>query len=435
MKFETPVNVNYAATIVRVPEPLTVLGLDKLVAIPMFGYQVLTQKDGIKAGDLRVLFVAESQLSEEYARLNNLHREATLNDDAGQTGYLEANRRVRAIRLRKNNSSALLMPLESLAYTSIDVAQLEVGDTFDTLNGHEVCRKYEIPGKQAQGAPGQPKIRQRVDQKLFPMHLDTEHLFRNWHALREPKRVVITQKLHGTSIRIGRVPAVRDKGWLERVVVNKWLRIPTPDTAYEDVAGSRRVIKGRSDNNHFYDSDIWADYAKRLEGLIPENYVVYGELIGWETDDKPIQKGYTYNLRPGERELYVYRVATVNGQGVIADLSWEGVEQFCSALGLKTVPVFETDIWHSRNDEDDAVYTRVVTHNYLDRNLTQPLPGYEKGGWSNAVPLSNPVSVDEGVCLRIDGQVPRIFKAKSPIFFEHETKMLDKGEEDLEAAA
>lgn len=426
MKFETPRNVNYAATIVRVPEPLAVLGLDKLVAVPMFGYQVLTQKEGIKAGDLRVLFVAETQLSEEYARLNNLHREATLNDDAGETGYLEANRRVRAIRLRKINSSALLMPLESLAYTGIDVSQLDVGDTFDTLNGHEVCRKYEVPGKRVQSAPGQPKIRLRVDQKLFPMHLDTEHLFRNWHVFREPKRVVVTQKLHGTSIRVGRVPAVRDKGWLERIVVNKWLRIATPDTAFEDVAGSRRVIKGRSENNNYYDSDIWADYAKQLEGLIPENFVVYGELIGWESEEKPIQKGYTYNLQAGTRELYVYRVATVNGQGVIADLSWEGVKQFCAAIGVKTVPVIHMfDEFASAEDEPNI--TRAYTDAYLDRNLAEK--------YRDAIPLSNPLSVDEGICVRVEGQVPRIFKAKSPIFFEHETKMLDKGEEDLEAAA
>ncbi|AMU74030.1 RNA ligase family protein [Mycobacteroides abscessus] len=426
MKFEQPKNVNYAATIVRVPEPLRVLGLDNLVAIPMFGYQVLTQREGIKAGDLRVLFVAETQLSEEYARLNNLHREATLNDDAGETGYLEANRRVRAIRLRKNNSSALLMPLESLAYTGIDVSQLEVGDTFDTLNGHEICRKYEVPGKRAQSASGQPKIRQRVDQKLFPMHLDTEHLFRNWHVFREPKRVVVTQKLHGTSIRIGRVPAARDKGWIERVVVNKWLRIATSDTAYEDVAGSRRVIKGRSENNHYYDSDIWAACAKWLEGLIPENFIVYGELIGWESEEKPIQKGYTYNLRPGDCALYVYRVATVNGQGVIADLSWEGVEQFCAAIGVKTVPVI-----HKFNEyvsaEDEPRITEAYVDAYLDKNLADKFSG--------ALPLSNPLSVDEGICVRVEGQVPRIFKAKSPIFFEHETKMLDKGEEDLEAAA
>jgi hypothetical protein len=30
--------------------------------------------------------------------------------------------------------------------------------------------------------------------------------------------------------------------------------------------------------------------------------------------------------------------------------------------------------------------------------------------------------------------VPEIYKAKSPAFLEHETKLLDKGEEDLESA-
>lgn len=427
MKFDAPENPNYAAVVVKVPEPMAVPGLDNLVAVPLFGYQALTQKAGIKAGELKVLFTAETQLDAEYARENNLFREATLNKDASETGYLEPSGRVKAIRLRKNNSNALLMPLESLAYTGYDVASLKAGDAFDKLNGHAVCRKYVVPGKgDASAKSNQPKIRQRVDQKQFPMHLDTENLFRNMHVFREPKRVVVTQKLHGTSIRIGRVPAARDKSWLERVVVNKWLGIATPDTDYEDVAGSRRVIKGRSDNNHFYESDIWAAYAKKLEGMIPENFVVYGELIGWESEDKPIQSGYTYNLTPGTSELYVYRVATVNGQGVIADLSWEGVEQFCASIGVKTVPVLDVGEIDA-SAENDA---ELVEHfsGKLDVN-------YVAEGFSGAVPLSNPTSVDEGFCVRIEGQIPRIYKAKSPIFFEHETKLLDKGEVDLESAA
>ncbi|WP_195167160.1 RNA ligase family protein [Mycobacteroides abscessus] len=430
MSFDAPENPNYAAVVVKVPEPMTVPGLDNLVAVPLFGYQALTQKAGVQAGQLKVLFTAETQLDAEYARENNLFREATLNKDASETGYLEPSGRVKAIRLRKNNSNALLMPLESLAYTGYDVTTFKAGDAFDKLNGHTVCRKYVVPGKGSQAKSNQPKIRQRVDQKLFPMHLDTENLFRNLHVFREPKRVVVTQKLHGTSIRIGRVPATRDKGWLERVVVNKWLGIATPDTAYEDVAGSRRVIKGRSDSNHFYESDIWAAYAKKLEGMIPENFVVYGELIGWESEDKPIQSGYTYNLTPGTSELYVYRVATVNGQGVIADLSWEGVEQFCASIGVKHVPVLEKV--SMKLFGDDEMYWQDYFSAYLDTNIAEN-PALRNR--DPAVPLSNPVSVDEGICVRVEGQIPRIYKAKSPIFFEHETKLLDKGEVDLESAA
>lgn len=48
--------------------------------------------------------------------------------------------------------------------------------------------------------------------------------------------------------------------------------------------------------------------------------------------------------------------------------------------------------------------------------------------------MSDKKTVDEGICLRQEGLVPKILKAKSPIFLGHETKLLDEGVEDLESA-
>lgn len=429
LSFDAPENPNYAAVIVQVPQPVTLEGLDNLVGVPLFGYQALTQKDGIKQGDLRVMFTAETQLDPEYARNNNLYRDAGLNADLDETGYLENNGRIKAIRLRKQASNALLMPLESLAYTGYDVSTLKVGDTFDALNGHQICRKYAVPSRGRHGEP-KPKVQQRVDQKLFPMHLDTEHLFRNLHVFREPQRVVVTQKLHGTSARFGRVPVRRDKGWLERVVVNKWLGIATPDTEYADVAGSRRVIKGKATDDHYYDRDVWSEFGKRLEGMIPDGFVVYGELIGWVDEQTPIQKGYTYNLAPGQVEFYVYRVATVNHKGVIADLSWQGVKQFCASLGLNHAPEIDHFTEWLPSGEFDADFVTGYTEDYLDRRLAEELLDRRE-----LLPLSDPKSVDEGICVRIEGMIPAIYKAKSPLFLEYETKSLDKGDVDLESVA
>lgn len=197
---------------------------------------------------------------------------------------------------------------------------------------------------------------------------------------------------------------------------------------HENVAGSRRVVKGRSDNNHFYDSDIWTEYAKRLEGMIPNNAIIYGELIGWVDEQTPIQRGYTYNLPPGHVELYVYRVAFVNDQGVIADLSWEGVKDFCASLGLKTVPELYCGAEWIHGLDEDAVIEGWKA-DYLDQVLSKTYPD------EGCIPLSDPKTVDEGVCVRIEGQIPRVFKAKSPLFLEHETKQFDTGEVDLEAVA
>ena len=39
--------------------------------------------------------------------------------------------------------------------------------------------------------------------------------------------------------------------------------------------------------------------------------------------------------------------------------------------------------------------------------------------------------VADGVCVRAEGVIPTILKAKSPQFFEFETKLLDEGVEIL----
>lgn len=426
MKFDAPKNANYAAQIVRVHTIVDLDGLDFLVAVPVLGHQALTTK-GIEAGELRVAFTAETQLSDAYCHYNNLYRHADKNSDESETGYLEDNRRIRAIKLRGHRSNALLMPLDSLSYVGIDPTQLQEGDTFDTFDGQEICRKYEVSRK-AQYGPKAGKVERafkRVDEKLFPEHLETDQYHRNKHLLKPGREVVFTQKLHGTSFRAGNVPVKRKKTWLEKLF-NRIYK--TPDYEYDVVFGSRKVIKDPNNpaQQHFYDSDIWTEYGKKIAALIPEGFIVYGELLGWTPDGAPLQKNYTYHLPVGEVELYIYRVAHINAQGFLADLSWDGVKDFCRARGLKWVPELFRSIWG-----DDCYGEDHDVSMFMDQRLHDI-----HGDWNpDVLPLSDKKTVDEGVCLRQEGLVPTILKAKSPQFLEHETKLLDQDEVDTESAA
>ncbi len=424
MKLDAPVNVNYAAAVVRVPALVDLPGLDNLVGVPVLGHQALTQK-GKEAGELVVAFTAETQLSPEFCHHNNLFRDATQNANPEETGYLEANRRIRALKLRGHRSDALLMPLESLSYTGIDVTQLQEGDVFDTLNGQVVCQKYVIPVKPG-SQPQKTKLERafkRVDTKLFPEHLDTDSYGRNAHLLREDREAIETQKLHGTSIRVGRVPCLRKKPWLEKVL-NRWF--PTVDHTYDAVFGSRKVIKDVNNPNqqHYYKEDIWTKYGSEIADLIPDGFIVYGELIGWTPDGAPIQKGYTYDVPKGQAHLYVYRVATINAQGVLVDLSWDAVKEFCAARGLKWVP----ELW--RGHVDNVHYD---VDALADKRFADSVDEFEFV--EQPVPLSDKKTVDEGICIRQEGIVPLILKAKSAVFLQHETKLLDAEEVDLESAA
>lgn len=423
MRFDAPKSINYAAQVVRIPVLIDLPGLDKLAGVPVLGCQALTQKDDTAPGELVVAFTAETQLSDEYARLNDLYRDVELNTNPGVTGYLEKNRRVRAVKFRGHRSDALLMPLSTFAYTGINPAELQEGDVFDTLNGHEICKKYELPKKPGTTAKSKvEKAFRRVDKKFLPEHLETDNYARSKHILDPKKSAISTQKLHGTSIRVGRVPCLREKGWFERLL-NRWF--PTADHTYDWVPGSRKVIKDVNNprQDHYYGSDIWTEYGRKIEALVPEGYIVYGELVGWTPDGQPIQKGYTYDLPKGHAELYVYRVATISPQAVLADLSWDGVKEFCLARGLKWTPELYRDVPMHIDGE------------HIDMWLGSRFAEVDAGFYEQPVPLSDKKTVDEGMVIRQDGIVPILLKAKAPEFLQYETKLLDKGEIDTESAA
>lgn len=416
MKFDAPENANYAATIVKILNIVPLDNCDNVVGTTILGFQAIVGKD-TQVGDLGVVFTAETQLSDEFTSYNNLYRHGDKNLDESKKGYLEDSRRVKALKFRGHRSDALFLSLDSLAFTGADVSEFQVGDTFDKLNGHDICRKYIIN----RGGPSvarvdknKAKVFRRVDEKMLPEHYDTDSYFRNADAIKPGTFVTVTQKLHGTSIRIGNTVVLRKLTWKDRLAQRLGVKVQT--TEFDMVYGSRKVIKDVNNpgQNHFYGEDIWSREGAKLNGLVPENFIVYAELIGWTGDDAPIQKGYTYRVPNGLSALYVYRVAFINGQGRIVDLAWNQVKEFCRDLGLNHVP----ELWSGNID---------------DLNVEEFLDVKYNTWYPQAVPLAKESPVDEGICIRVDGLAPYVLKAKSPKFFEHETKMLDQAAPDLEA--
>ncbi len=417
MKLAPPANSNYAAVVVEIKTITPFDNCDNVVGTPLLGFQAVVGKD-TKVGDVGIVFPAEVQLSNDYCALNNLYRHPERNKDPEKSGYIEDNRRVRAQKFRGHRSDCLFMPLSSLEFTGVALDKLKPGDTFDTLNGHEICQKYVIrrnPHRLDKNKQRKQPFK-RVDAKFIPEHYETDNYWRNVDSLTDDTFVYVTQKVHGTSIRIAHTIVRRKLRWHERIA--RRLGVKVQETEFDYVFGSRKVVKDPNNpyQNHFYQTDIWTEYGKRLEGTLPENFVVYGELIGWTPDGAPIQTNYTYRVPQGTAELYVYRVAFVNGQGVLMDLSWDHVKEFCVDRGLKHVP----ELWRGPHREFEV-------DSYIDTR-------FHENGFPHAVPLEPGKSfVDEGVCVRVDRLAPYILKAKSPIFLRHETKLLDKGQVDLES--
>jgi len=428
MKIDKPVNSGYSATVVSLKTIIPLDGCDNVSGTPIFGYQAIVSKDH-HANDMGIVFLAETQLSDQFCYENNLFRHSDLNKDKSQKGYIEDNRRVKAMKFRGHQSDCLFMPLESLKYTGIDISMLNEGDEFDVLNGKEICKKYVIKTNTPRNQEKQVKRFSRVDSKHMPEHIETLQFLKYLDTIDPASHVVVTQKLHGTSIRIGHTMVLRKLNWIEKLLSKVGVKIEKYEHDY--IYGSRKVIKDANnpDQNHYYDFDLWTEQGSKLKGLLPENYIVYGELVGWTSDGKQIQKNYTYGIPQNTSELYIYRIATVNPSGFVTDLSWDQVKLFCKNNGLNYVP----ELWKGLVCE----LTRPVNGStplikqFLDTRYFDEL----HGGYRNAVSLgSNKEIVDEGVCVRIEGITPKVFKCKSPKFLLHETSLLDKNEEDIESS-
>lgn len=403
-------NENYAAEIATVRDLIVLDGLDNLRALPVGAFQALVSKD-TPLGEKVVVIPAGAQVSEKFAHDLNLHRHTDRNADPSvETGYLEDNRRVRAIRLRGHRSDALVVSAAALGVDGPD------GTLFTHIDGEELVRKYIVR------APAPTRTEKaikrafkRVDDKFLPEHLDTANWFRNQDLIGPDTWAVATQKVHGTSIRLSNTIVRRRLRWWERLA--KRLGVRVAETELDYVFGSRKVIKDphNPNQNHYYATDLWTEYGQTVEHLIPANVVIYGELVGWVDEATPIQPNYTYALPPGDKELYVYRVATVTQDGGLYDLPWEGVKAFCAARGFKHVP----EIWQ-------GYHRHFEPWQYMDTILRERFP--------QAVPLSPESPCDEGVCVRAEGIVPTVLKAKSPQFLWNESLLLDKEVIDIESA-
>lgn len=442
MSIETKGQRNYSAIVIRVPAVRKAENSDRLYVIDALGMTAIVDESWIaRQGELALLFPAEVQLSLPFARANNLHRHPALNEDPSVTGYLEDSRRVKALKLRGNISNGLVLPLSSLVGLPYagprPEAALSEGDVFDTFRQTEICRKYVIETKTPGLTRGEQQVKKafkRVDETFLPMHFDTSHWDREEHRIGNGETVIVTQKLHGTSVRLANTVVKRQLTWLEKLAQK--LGVAVKDHDYDLVAGSRKVIKDPNNPNqkHHYGSDVWSNALGDFGQKIPKNHIVYGELVGFTPDGGPIQKGHTYECDPngfmiGEKtQLYVYRVAVVTEDGDLIDLSWNQVKAFCVRHGLKNTPEL------LRTKKGLLYLPDLEELNFWEEHqadLMDDRPSYNE----TPVKLSpGGTGKDEGVVIRVEtGMVPEFFKFKNKSHYLYESDMLDSGEVDLES--
>jgi tRNA-binding EMAP/Myf-like protein len=438
---------NYVCTVVEIKNVFPIEGADKIQRCVVNGNDVVVSKD-VQVGDKMLYFVSGTRLSEEYCKYNNLLDKAEDNIDTTKKGFISHKQfRVKAIKLRGIVSDGMLMPLLSLAPVlgvGKNLEKLKVGDEFTDIDGISICEKYFVPSRNSN--PGgkaptkQPKISRLVENQFF-LHNDTDNLRKNIHKLNLNDIVGIHYKKHGTSAVYGNVLVKKNLKWHEKLA--KKLGVNIVDTEYDLVYSSRKVVKNSylnpNQDGGFYGEDIWGTVAKEIKDLIPKNWTLYGEIVGYTPNGAAIQsmggKDFDYGCERGKYKFYVYKISVVNPDGNVVYLTDKQIEDYCEKVGLLYKDTFiyygtVGGIFEIKEYMDWDVLGRDQTYDTWREDLLAFLE--YKHNEKDCYMCVNKVP-EEGIILRVEKTFEyEAYKLKSKRFILGESDAQEKGEENLE---
>ena len=434
-------STNYVCTVVEIKDLFPIEGADKIQRCVVNGNDVVVSKD-VKLGDKMLYFVSGTKLNEDYCKYNNLLDKAESNNDTTKKGFISYKQfRVKAIRLRGIVSDGMLMPLESLGFDgNAWDSDLKAGNEFTDINGISICEKYFVPCRNSNPggkAPAkQPKISRLVENQFF-LHNDTDNLRKNIHKLDANDIIGIHYKKHGTSAVFGNVLVKKNLKWFEKLA--KKLGVNIVDTHYDVVYSSRKVVKNEylnpNQDGGYYGEDIWGVVAKEISHLIPKNWTLYGEILGYTPSGAFIQDGFDYGCQKGEHKFYVYKISVVNPDGQVIYLTDKQIQEWCEKVGLLFKDTFIyygniDNLFESKEFQDWDVLVRDKIRDSWKETLLDYLEF--KYNEKDCYMCVNKVP-EEGIILRIEKlEHYEAYKLKSKRFILGESEAQEKGQENLE---
>lgn len=363
--------MSYNAYITKIKNVKRHSNADRLNVGECFGNQVIVSLETIE-DTLGIYFPTDGQLSPEYCEINNLVRKK---DEAGNEigGYLEPNKRhIRALRLRKEISDGLFMPLKSLE-TFTDISKLKDGDTVTVLNGIEICRKYVPARLHSQKSVGTGKKSIKKEKKIkyptFSEHIDTSQLMYNLHQFKPGDICYLTLKMHGTSART--MNSIKEEKKPNNII-KRLLRKgrTTTNRSWEYVSGTRRVVLENFDGGYYGNDNFRLNHHNEFTGKLQKGETVYYEIVGYQSEGRPImgtvsnkktqdkqfikkygeETVYSYGCEDGKSDIYIYRMSMTNEDGFEIDYPWDLVQLRAEQMGIKTVPELDRFIYTTQDD-------------------------------------------------------------------------------------
>lgn len=333
---------------------------DRLYLADCYGEGVIIGPD-MMTGDPVLYLPQDGEIERWFGDTFNLYRKNL--DGTAQGGYLENNSHIRAIKLRGNESSGIVISLDRI-YAAFGDQGWQDGDKVNTINGKEFCRKYIPKQKVAKNMPKTSYKGRKAEGITYPefeMHADTEQLAYNLDKFHPGDLINLSLKMHGTSSRHMRTVAKMPRSFFRKLFHLKAKTKPVY------VCGTRRTVITPNSTGFYGTDDFRMKHHKEIEPYVEEGMEVFGEIVGYygpnETDtimpigdntkvnDKAFVKEFgkqsifNYGCKPGESKLYVYRIEKEGHSYSPAEIiNW------CDKAGVDHVPYISTFVFSTPED-------------------------------------------------------------------------------------
>ena len=433
-------NPNYLATVIKLKDIRKHTNADRLQCVSVFFNNVITSMEA-QEGALYIYFPLECAVSKDFIAYTNGFETKDLNKDKEVKGYFNKHGRVRAVSLRGEKSEGFIIPVEQLEKfckdilkQNIKITEQEVGLNFDQIDTHLICKKYIPTNLLTQGSANLKakgnvrKWESKLVDKQFNFHPDTLQLKKEIQNLKPTDTIAITNKIHGCNFVVSNVLVKKKLTWWESVLKNH-LKLNIEDKEYGMLYSSRTVIKnvqldGIKEYNHFYGTDVWGTVAVKAFPLLKQGITIYGEIYGYLSEQKMIQKDYDYGCETGQLDYMVFRITCTNTNGDVFELSHPQVQEYCKLAGIK-MP--ETYYYGTAKDMFPEIGVDESWHNNFLNKLMETY--LEK---DCQLCKSKPNIPAEGIMLRIDKPLSwEVYKLKSFKFLKKESEQLDQEVETM----
>lgn len=341
---------------------------DRLWLADVFGEGVVIGPD-MKDGDVVVYFPTDGKIERWFGDKFQLFRKNE--DGTVQGGYLEDNGHVRAIKLRGNHSSGIVISYDAIERKFVNV-NWEVGDAVSEIAGRQFCSKFVPKQKSNQGNTPKTSYKGRkaegVTYPEFSMHTDTQQLAYNLDVFRPGDQINMSLKMHGTSQRSMKTYAILPRGFWRRLFR---MKAKTKD-AY--VLGTRRCVVSENSQGYYGNDQFRMAHHKKIEPFVQPGMEVFYEVVGYYGDnenstimpigdnrklnDKAFLKAFgpktvfSYGCDVGQSEMYVYRITTENGAH---ECTPEEITAWCGMAGVHQVPQIDNFTFTTVEDLQERI--------------------------------------------------------------------------------